>query len=667
VPAARFVAKVEVVRVISRGSEQRPEALSSGHRIAASNAGPPLPDLFDSLREVDSLLARRRFGRAAELLRAASESRPDDLGLKLRLADALALDGRKAEAATLLEQVAIGFADRGFNAKAIAVLKKLQRVAPDFARVEAKVADRLSGERSPSGLVAEPASPRPPAAATVAPDAPGDAAAPAEAIVRSPLFAAFNRAELIEVIRGLRLHAWEAGQVLVSEGEPGGSLFVIASGSARVHVEGPDRRHREVRRLEAGDFFGEISLLSGAPRSATVIAAAPCEVLELDRATVAAIATREPSVRATIERFCLERSGSREERDARGSLFRPSPELESGEFELPADAPAPSLEPGAIAALVPFCTVIARAAGEPVFARGDAGDCLYVVDEGEVELRFEQRRPVKRLGPGEVFGELALVSPGRRRTAGAVAATPCRLIAIDRAAWRRLTAERPDLIVGLLERSCAYLVESEQRLVADLRRHNKELERALDFLQRTRQELSTAETAALTDPLTGLYNRRCFDEQLPARVARAGAGGLAVALLLVDLDQFKEVNDRHGHPVGDLALRRFGALLAGAVRWSDLPCRVGGDEFAVVWTDLDPRAAARRARELRSLLGAFDLPGSPTRLALTSSLGGAVLAPGEDAAALVARADRGLYLAKRSGRGRLAWNEHLVDEPAAIA
>lgn len=618
-----------------------------------------MPDLFDSLREVDSLLARRRFGRAVDLLRAASETRPDDLGLKLRLADALALDGRKADAATLLEQVAVGFADRGFNAKAIAVLKRLQRLAPDFARVETQVAERISGERPLAELVAEPT----PAGATDAAPAPADAP---DAITRSPLFAAFSHGELLEVIRGLRLHNWEAGQVVVSEGEPGGSLFVLASGSARVFVEGPDRRHREVRRLEAGDFFGEISLLSGAPRSATVIAAAPCEVLELDRTTVAAIATREPSVRSTIERFCLERSGSREERDARGALFRPSPELESGEFELPADAPAPSLTAAAIAALVPYCTVIARAAGEPVFTRGDAGDCLFVVDEGEVELRFEHRRPVKRLGPGDVFGELALVSPGRRRTASAVAATPGRLIAIDREAWRRLTGERPDLIVGLLEKSCAYLVESEQRLVADLRRHNRELERALDFLQRTRQELTSAETAALTDPLTGLYNRRCFDDQLPSRLARAAGGGLTMALLLVDLDQFKEVNDRYGHPVGDLALRRFGALLGGAVRWSDLPCRVGGDEFAVIWTDLDPRAADRRARELRSVLGAFDLPGSPAPLALTSSLGGAVLAAGEDAAALVARADRGLYAAKRAGRGRLAWNGQLVDEPAAV-
>lgn len=663
--AARLVAKEVVVRVISPRSKQRPVPLSSRRRIAASFSGPPLPDLFDSLREVDSLLARRRFGRAAELLRAASEARPDDLGLKLRLADALALDGRKADAATLLEQVAVGFADRGFNAKAIAVLKKLQRVAPDFARVEAKVADRISGERPLAELMTEPT---PPAVTASDGAAAVDPAIAPEAISRSPLFAAFNRAELLEVIRGLRLHAWEAGQVLVSEGEPGGSLFVLASGSARVLVEGPDRRHREVRRLEAGDFFGEISLLSGAPRSATVIAAAPCEVLELDRATVAAIATREPSVRATIERFCLERSGSREERDARGgALFRPAPELESGEFELPADAPAPWLAPEAIAALVPFCSVIARATGDSIFARGDVGDCLYVVDEGEVELRFEHRRPVKRLGAGEVFGELALVSPGRRRTASAVAATPCRLIAIDRAAWSRLASARPDLIVGLLERSCAYLVESEQRLVSDLRRHNRELERALDFLQRTRQELSSAETAALTDPLTGLFNRRCFDEHLPSRVARGAAGGLAVALLLVDLDQFKAVNDRHGHPVGDLALRRFGALLGGAVRWSDLPCRVGGDEFAVLWTDLDPRAATRRARELHALLGAFDLPGSPSSLALTSSLGGAVLAPGEDAATLFARADRGLYLAKRSGRGRLAWNERISDDAAALA
>ena len=615
-------------------------------------------DVFESLREVDSLVARRRFGRAATLLREVVAARPEDTGLGLRLADVLALDGRREESASLLERVAASLAERGFTAKAIAVLKRLQRLQPDSAAVERRLAE-LIREHESARFAAPPSAAA--AAAAAGPAVP-------EGIERSPLFATFAREELVAVIHGLRLHTYSPGQVVVSEGEAGDSLFVLASGEARVYVEGPDRRHREVRRLASGDFFGEISLITGSPRTATVIALGDCEMLELDRAAVLGIAARHPGVRATIERFCLERADSAEEQNVRGATpFRPALEAEADDLAPPGEAPAPALSPADIAALVPFCTVLAHGEGETVFARGDAGDRLYVIDEGEVELHFDHRRPVKRLGAGELFGELALLSTGRRRTATAVSAGPCRLIAVDRDAFAVLTRERPDLIVRLLVRSCSYLVESEQKLVADLRRHNRELERALDFLQRTKQELSTAEALAQTDELTGIYNRRCFEDQIRSQVERASRSGLNVALLLVDIDLFKRVNDELGHQVGDLVLRRLAHLLQGAVRWSDLPCRIGGDEFAVLWTELDARAAARRALELQPLIGAFELAGTPRHLGITTSLGGALLRPGESWQEFFARADRSLYLAKRSGRGRIAWEERLADGDAATA
>jgi len=620
-----------------------------------------MSDVLDSLREVDALISRRKFARAAELLRAAVVARPADPGLRLRLADALAADGRREEAGTLLEGVAAQLAEQGFSAKAIAVLKKLQRLGGDPAAVESRLAGLIRGQQEAAARplpAPEPEPPRSPQGESPRPQVPAG-------VARSPLFSSFGREELAAIIHSLRLHSYQAGQVLVSEGEPGDSLFVLAAGDARVYVEGPDHHHREVRHLVAGDFFGEISLLTGGPRSATVIAATECEVLELDRAAVLGIAAHQPAVRATIERICRERSDSAEEQSARGTVFRPTVEAETDDLGLPAAMPSPSLTAGEIAALVPFCTVLARREGEVLFARGEPGDCLFVIDEGEVEVRFEQRRPAKRLGPGEIFGELALITSGRRRTATAVAASECRLIAIDRAAWRHLAGERPDLVVGLLEKSCGYLVESEQRLVADLRRRNRELERALDFLQRTKQELTTAAALAQTDELTGIYNRRCFEEQIRAYCERAPESGLSVALLLVDVDRFKRVNDSHGHQVGDLVLRRLAQLLQGAVRWSDLPCRIGGDEFAVLWTDLDPRAAARRAHELQPLLGAFEIAGTPASLGVTASLGGALWRRGEGWQEFFARADRGLYVAKRAGRGCLAWDEKLVEEQAS--
>ena len=95
--------------------------------------------------------------------------------------------------------------------------------------------------------------------------------------------------------------------------------------------------------------------------------------------------------------------------------------------------------------------------------------------------------------------------------------------------------------------------------------------------------------------------------------------------------------------------------LQSSVRWSDLPCRIGGDEFAILWTELDTRGARRRARDLQPLIAAFEFEGSPSSLRVTSSLGGASLGAGESWEEFFARADRALYLSKRSGRGRLAW------------
>ena len=201
----------------------------------------------------------------------------------------------------------------------------------------------------------------------------------------------------------------------------------------------------------------------------------------------------------------------------------------------------------------------------------------------------------------------------------------------------------------------------------DLKRRNRELERALDFLQRTKQELSTAAALAQTDELTGIYNRRCFEEQMRSFVTRARETGITVALLLADVDRFKSVNDTYGHQVGDLVLTSMAQRLQSAVRWSDLPCRIGGDEFAILWTDLDPRGARRRARDLQPLLSAFEVEGSPASLRVTTSLGGASLSEDEGWEEFFARADRALYLSKRTGRGRLSWDDRLLDSEPITA
>jgi len=158
---------------------------------------------------------------------------------------------------------------------------------------------------------------------------------------------------------------------------------------------------------------------------------------------------------------------------------------------------------------------------------------------------------------------------------------------------------------------------------------------------------------ARTDALTGTLNRRGLDRLLESEAARAKRTGEPLAVLAVDVDEFKTVNDRHGHAWGDHVLRRIAEVLLRECRASDQVARAGGDEFLVVLpatSNLGAQVAARRIQ--RALEGLDLLEGCPTRRPLervTVSIGVASgLVPGE----LAARADSALYAAKRAGRNR---------------
>jgi diguanylate cyclase (GGDEF)-like protein len=170
-------------------------------------------------------------------------------------------------------------------------------------------------------------------------------------------------------------------------------------------------------------------------------------------------------------------------------------------------------------------------------------------------------------------------------------------------------------------------------------------ERAVTALQRQ----------ASIDALTGLVTRRVFDEALATAVADPSVAGTALAVM--DVDDFKAINDGHGHPVGDDALIHLARVITGQVRASDaVVCRLGGDEVAVLLAECTPEAAARRAQQLLDSVRAapLTLPDG-SLLALSISIGVAH-APGHatELRELYAAADAALYEAKRNGRGRVA-------------
>lgn len=123
----------------------------------------------------------------------------------------------------------------------------------------------------------------------------------------------------------------------------------------------------------------------------------------------------------------------------------------------------------------------------------------------------------------------------------------------------------------------------------------------------------TQATLALLDPLTGLHNRRFMNDRLHAEIARAGRARVTLSLALLDLDDFKNVNDTLGHSAGDRVLATFARTLGSSFRSYDLTCRFGGDEFVVLFPDCDAEQAALRLEELRARLAGIDLkPPLPT-------------------------------------------------------
>lgn len=295
------------------------------------------------------------------------------------------------------------------------------------------------------------------------------------------------------------------------------------------------------------------------------------------------------------------------------------------------------------------------ATGEVLFRREEYGDSMFVLEAGEVELTFADGVPQKFLHAGDVFGELAFITGRHLRTATARAKTQCRLRVIDAATFAHLFENQPRLLVRLLRHTCGYLLASEQRLNESLRRKNRELASTLDYLRRTREEVDYQELLANTDQVTGLYNRRCLDRQLEKFIQRAHATGTDLALILVDVDHFKEVNDTFGHTAGDEVLRGIGNVISDYVRSSDLPCRFGGDEFAVVLTEMESRMAVERAEGIRWRVERMVVDPERPEITATTSVGGAMLRAGEAAGELFERADAELYRAKNSGRNRVFW------------
>ena len=220
------------------------------------------------------------------------------------------------------------------------------------------------------------------------------------------------------------------------------------------------------------------------------------------------------------------------------------------------------------------------------------------------------------------------------------------------ASERLLTATNRDQVKTIV----GFLVNSTQQM----RDSNNALEQRLMLskaeISSLQQSLEAIRAESLTDPLTGLGNRKYFDRSINLAVQNALASGEPLSLLMFDIDHFKSFNDTYGHLTGDQVLRLVATSLKQTIKGQDITARYGGDEFAVLLPNTALRQALTVADHIRRAVMSKELKKKSTGEMLgrvTISIGVSMLKPGDDTDSLIERADACLYAAKRAGRNRV--------------
>lgn len=334
-----------------------------------------------------------------------------------KVAEVLQRLGRKGEAIAEYQATAEEWARTGWMLRAIALCKVILQLDAGHTRTQSLLADLYARRAQARPAVgSEP---------TVAPVA----AAPMEALKLPPfpLFSALAHDVFLELLAGLERRVFQPGDLIVREGEPGHSMFVIVEGGADVVRQGEEGQGTTVAHMGEGEFFGEIALVAEARRLATVVASGRTVLLEVTREKMAEIIARHPSVGEVVQEFYRER--------LLRNVMRSNP-LFSGVPEEPRRALAESFTP------------LTVKQGEQVLSRGQAAPGLFLLLRGRCEVFHAhvdgRETPYPDMREGDVFGEVSLLRSGLV-TASVRAATPCMLLKLGRETFDALLEKHPEL------------------------------------------------------------------------------------------------------------------------------------------------------------------------------------------------------------------------------
>jgi diguanylate cyclase (GGDEF)-like protein len=288
-----------------------------------------------------------------------------------------------------------------------------------------------------------------------------------------------------------------------------------------------------------------------------------------------------------------------------------------------------------ISDLLPQCGRIDVDEGHVLLSPQRENRCVYVLLSGRlsVHLGSIDAPKIADLGPGQCAGEMSLIED-KDPSAFVVATEDCHLMVISHTILWRLVDRSHTFCKNLL------VVLSER-----VRSDNEYIASSLGVLRQ-------AERSAQTDPLTGLGNRLWMRTMFEREVTRAEHSRKDLSLMMIDVDNFKEFNDRYGHIAGDRALVAVAEALREYLRPTDLVARFGGDEFAVLLPEMKPNQARQAAERIRQKVAGLSPPS--LSLPVTVSIGIASRTAADNVETLVQRADGAMYDAKETGRNRVA-------------
>ncbi len=250
----------------------------------------------------------------------------------------------------------------------------------------------------------------------------------------------------------------------------------------------------------------------------------------------------------------------------------------------------------------------------------------------------------------EVHGEVAKIVGLLQKQVDANATFS---VALSKAKEQLPDALKPDQVRLVV----SYLMIENENMRSRTAELQGNLEKSQRQIERLKSNLAAAEAQGLSDPLTGLKNRRSFDITLAAEIAAARTSSKPMCLIMADIDHFKSINDRYGHPAGDDVLRWFSKILQNNMKGRDTVARYGGEEFAIILPQTALEHAVILAGQIRQQLEAqfWKKPGAPnTMLRVTASFGVAQLIDGEGTSGIIQRTDAKLYESKSGGRNRVA-------------